>query len=494
MSGVFVMVRDEVLWLEIERLKQWIKQNFNLIIVNDIIVCFLYSSWTLSRVPLVDTMLYINMPHYTYNWLDIGREGAVLSKWIFQQMYYNPYLATFAGYLFILIGGNIFGYIGYRCSMSCGYIWTFVPFMFISPVFAEQFYFKFQLLELGWACILCAVSVGLNYFIIYKKERRLYILSIPMMIWSFHTYQTFVIIYAVMVGFAYILLGITGGICAERKDVTWKALLLEHVVVFGVANLAGWMITSVFFSSSGYLESTVVWGTVSIGVCIKKIIEHVVLIFSSDKILEFFGHEYEKKIFYTAFYGVFSATAVLLILKEFLRNRKEYYFVLLSAAVCIQLSPLLLTVYMGNIPSIRAQLAYPFVMTFDAIISYIILCRQNIKKRNIIKAMVGVVMLMAVWQQLSVTLRLVYTDGVRADEDIRLAETLNIRLIEMNALDKPVAFVGTYENNLDPACIKGEIIGQSVFDMFTELEPHYTVSTWHACSEMNAMGIYKTGK
>lgn len=60
-------------------------------------------------MPLVDTMLYINMPHYTYNWLDIGREGAVLSKWIFQQMYYNPYLATIAGYLFVIIGGNLFG-------------------------------------------------------------------------------------------------------------------------------------------------------------------------------------------------------------------------------------------------------------------------------------------------------------------------------------------------------------------------------------------------
>lgn len=485
------MGRDEAFGLEVERLKQWVKQNFNLIIVNSIIVCFLYGAWMFNRVPLVDTMLYINMPHYTYNWLDIGREGAVLSKWIFQQMYYNPYLATIAGYLFVIIGGNLFGYIGYRCSAACGYIWTFVPFVFISPIFAEQFYFRLQLLEIGWAYILCAVSIGFNFFIIYKKKRHLYVISILLMVWSFHTYQAFVIVYAVMVGFAYTLLCISGVICAERKDVTWKALLLEHIAVFGVANLAGWMMTSIFFRSSGYLESTIAWGTVSLGTCIKKIIEHTALIFSGDKLLALFGYEYEKHIFYTVFYGIFSITTVLLILREFFRNRKAHYFVMLSTVVCIQISPLLLTVYMGNIPSIRAQLAYPLVMTLDAITSYVMLCRQNVKYQKMIKVVVGVFMVIEVWQQLSVTFRLVYTDGVRADGDVRLAESLNIRLIEMDAVDKPVAFVGGYENHLDLVCLRGEMIGQSVFDMFTELEPHYAISAWHTCSEMNAMGIHR---
>lgn len=56
------MGRDEAFGLEVERLKQWVKQNFNLIIVNSIIVCFLYGAWMFNRVPLVDTMLYIKCP------------------------------------------------------------------------------------------------------------------------------------------------------------------------------------------------------------------------------------------------------------------------------------------------------------------------------------------------------------------------------------------------------------------------------------------------
>lgn len=168
------MERNGAFRFEIKQFIQWVNQNDKYIIVNSLIICLLYSSWMFNRVPLIDTMVFINMPNYTYNWLNIGREGAVLSKLIFQQMYYNPYLASVAGYIFIIIGGNLFGYIGYRCSKSNGFIWTLVPYMFVSPIFAEQFYFKLQILEIGWAYILCAVSVGLNYFIIFYKKRYLY--------------------------------------------------------------------------------------------------------------------------------------------------------------------------------------------------------------------------------------------------------------------------------------------------------------------------------
>lgn len=485
------MENNGALKFEIIQFKQWLYQNDKYIIVNSIIICLLYSSWMFNRVPLIDTMVFINMPNYTYNWLNIGREGAVLSKLIFQQMYYNPYLATVAGYIFIIIGGNLFGYIGNRCSKSGGFIWTLVPYMFVSPIFAEQFYFKLQILEMGWAYILCTISVGLNYFIIFKKRRYLYIISFIMMIWSFHTYQTFVITYAVMVGFAYILLVISAVICEERNDVTWKSLLLEHVIVFGVANVAGSIMTSVFFHSSGYLESTIFWRVESAEACIKNILQHIVLLFSGNKILAFLGVEYDLSIFYTAFYGFFSILVICLMLKEFLFRRNIIYFVTLFATVCIQFAPLLLTIYMGAIPSIRAQLVYPMVLIFNAILSFILVSRKRVKYYKYANIIIMVAMIVALWHQTSITLRLIYTDGVRSDEDIRLAESLNIRLMEMDAVDKPVAFVGGYENKLDVVCVRGHMIGQSVFDMFTEIEPHYAVSTWHTCSEMNAIGIYR---
>lgn len=292
------MERNGAFRFEIKQFIQWVNQNDKYIIVNSLIICLLYSSWMFNRVPLIDTMVFINMPNYTYNWLNIGREGAVLSKLIFQQMYYNPYLASVAGYIFIIIGGNLFGYIGYRCSKSNGFIWTLVPYMFVSPIFAEQFYFKLQILEIGWAYILCAVSVGLNYFIIFYKKRYLYIISFIMMIWSFHTYQTFVISYAVMVGFAYILLCISGVICEERRDVPWKALLMEHVIVFGATNAAGSIMTSIFFDSSGYIESTIFWKIASVDTCIKSIMKHIVLLFSGDKLMSFLGYEYDHNIFW----------------------------------------------------------------------------------------------------------------------------------------------------------------------------------------------------
>lgn len=312
-----------------------------------------------------------------------------------------------------------------------------------------------------------------------------------MMIWSFHTYQTFVISYAVMVGFAYILLCISGVICEERRDVPWKALLMEHVIVFGATNAAGSIMTSIFFDSSGYIESTIFWKIASVDTCIKSIMKHIVLLFSGDKLMSFLGYEYDHNIFYTAFYGVFSIILVCLMLKELLFNKKLHYFVVFLATICIQFAPLLLTIYMGAIPSIRAQLIYPMVMILNMITSFILISRQKIKFLRYANIIVIAAMVIALWEQTSITLRLIYTDGVRSDEDIRFAESLNIRLMEMDAADKPVAFIGGYENKLDLVCVRGHMIGQSVFDMFTEMEPHYAVSTWHTCSEMNAIGIYR---
>lgn len=465
--------------IEMGRLKQWINHNSKYIIVNNMVVCYLYSAWIFSRAPLVDTMLYINIPNSTYNWLSIGREGAVFSKWLLQNMNFNPYLATSLGYIFACIGGTLMGYICYRCSKRCEVLWTFVPFMFLCPIFAEQFYFKLQILEIGWAYILCASSVALNYFIIFKRKRCLYIFSVIMMIWSFHTYQTFVIIYAEIVGIAYILLCFSTDIREKKTEIIWWAALLEHIMVFIIANGFGQIITSVFFTSSGYLESTISWNTLSADICIRNIIYHLRLIILGDK----------NNIFFTFFYGIFALLVVILTFKEFLNNKKLHLFVAFMASVGIQFGPILITIYTGSLPSIRGQIVYPLVLVFNGLICYTLVNGTAGKWKRPVEIGIVCMMIIMFWQQVSVTMRLVYTNEVRADEDIRFAQNLDARLIEMDAANKPVAFVGGYDNRLNPTCVRGEMIGQSVFNMFTEIEPHYAVSTWHTCNEMNAMGI-----
>ncbi len=475
------MRNESAFGVELNYLRQWIDQNSKFIIINCFILCYLYSAWIFSRAPLVDTMLYINIPSSSYNWLSIGREGAVFSKWLFQNMNYNPYLATGIGYIFICIGGILFGYIGYRCSGKGGCLWSFTPAMFLCPIFAEQFYFKLQILEIGWGYILCASAVALNYFIIFKKKRMLYFFSIMMMIWSFHTYQTFVITYAVMVGIAYILLCLSGKLHEERKDITWCKLLIEHIAVFGIANVAGQIFTSMFFTSSGYLESTMLWQSGSIEICIDNINSHMKTVFLG----------YGERVFFSMFYGILALIVVILILMKLLKNRKAHSFIMFLSTVCIQFSPLLITIYTGSLPSIRGQLIYPLVMIFDGFISFIAIGEFEIKWRKFAQFAIALVMVIALWQQLSVTMRLIYTNEIRADEDIRLAQALDTRLMEMDAANKPVAFVGGYDNVLNSACIRGEMIGQSAFSMFTDSEPHYSVSTWHTCSVMNTMGIHR---
>lgn len=250
-------------------------------------------------------------------------------------------------------------------------------------------------------------------------------------------------------------------------------MLLEHILLFLCAFVANTIITNAFFSESGYLSEQVLWG------------KELWLTYCTRVILGTIFKAYTGMgTFYTAFYGIFSllvmAATIAYLLKHKTMKLRWLYF---CGVAFVQLCPFLLTIYTGNISAVRTMLVYPFVMAGNIILllSY---CKKRYSKLVILLLAIAMI-----WNQSGITMRLIYTQNVCEQEDIRLAGQIEQRIAEVTSETKPIAFIGAYSNHLNKACLRGEMIGVSGFAVHYSQEPHYATSTGRACGFAQALGF-----
>lgn len=430
------------------------------------VLLLVYGSWVFHIEPRIDTEIAINHPKSYFNWLGIGRQGLVFTEYIFGLRWFNPYAATVFGYILICAAGILFGYIFWRCNHAVPPIVSacFSLFYFSSPIFVEQFYYELQIFQMAWAFIICAVGVGLSYYGILRKDVVAKILSVLCMIWAFSSYQTFMILHVTAVALCYILLYRRWNedtVCVSDSKKYWL-ILGWQILLFLCAVVANTAITNVFFSDSEYLSGKVLWGN------------ELWFVYCSRVIL---GQIYRAYVgegtFYTIIYGILSVwvlIATVLYLKKYKGMKLRWLY--FCAVVFVQCCPFLLTIYMGDLPVIRAQFVYPFVMIGNIIV---LLCYY---RKEWMRSCIVLLALVMLWSQSKVSMRLIYTQDICEQEDARLAGYIEERIAQVSDVKKPIAFVGEYTNQLNAACVRGEVIGISYFGQGNgALEPHYWIST-----------------
>lgn len=188
--------------------------------------------------------------------------------------------------------------------------------------------------------------------------------------------------------------------------------------------------------------------------------------------------------FYTIIYGILSVwvlIATVLYLKKYKGMKLRWLY--FCAVVFVQCCPFLLTIYMGDLPVIRAQFVYPFVMIGNIIL---LLCYY---RKEWMRSCIVLLALVMLWSQSKVSMRLIYTQDICEQEDARLAGYIEERIAQVSDVKKPIAFVGEYTNQLNAACVRGEVIGISYFGQGNgALEPHYWISTRTMLDKMQAAG------
>lgn len=438
-----------------------------------VLFLLVWSPW-LIQIPIrIDTETMINKPTSTAGWYSIGRQGALFTKNILGMRWFNPIFATLCGYLLIGIVGVLFGYMFWRISKRDSILYSAFGFIcFTSPVMAEQFYFNLQIFEIAWAYFMCVCAVLFSYYGILKKRLISCILSVGSTIWIFSTYQTFVALYIAVVVVCFIFLYNRCSVETSNEGIPYWTLIFGLISLFLAAFVINSVITNRFFSTSDYLSGKILWRVRPFEQCISNVITHI--------IEGFLGH----RVFYSPCYYVLAISTIVFSSIRILQSRKKTGWIAILAVIGLQITPFMLTILIGEEPAVRAQLVYPFVLGSD-----ILLLNCFLPKHKIWKMGLALLTIFLCWTQLLVTERLIYTDNVRVQEDLRLVSALEQELAGKIESGKKVVFVGVYECKLNAACLRGQMIGQSIFKWDSEVDPKYMNSTRRICAISRTLGL-----
>ncbi len=419
------------------------------------------------------------------SWLYTGRPGLVLLKYVFDAMSFNPYLTGIGTIAFITLNCILWTYLFFNITGKENKfgILVFSSIFSVHSIITEYFYFKLLSMEAAFCFCLIAVSVLLAHrFSLYKKWINFFI-AIPLAYVAFSSYQAMNGLWlfgAVACFFLYYYFQIL-----KRNDtIACKQLWLyigRFIAVFLSAFLLNQFITKLFFSGSTYLDSQFRWGKDSVRVCLMNILDFIIKVMKG-----------EKFFFVKTFPAYIMILIVLCGIMLFCYRKQHGKYLGVGVLFLLILSPFFLNIVLGGETVIRSMLILPHTLAFMAYILYLFDFSFMQKKfRKIVIIAFTALNLFTAYTQMRYTLLLNYTDDVRYQGDIRLANSLieEINKLQDEEYSYPLVFIGSKSSELNPSCIYGECIGYSIFEWDTDVNPKNYYSTKRIVGFMNTMGL-----
>lgn len=444
---------------------EYCKKNTWAIFLTTLFIFLTHGTRLITKNATIDTSLFINNPETNYNWLDIGRWGAVFTKNISELRSFNPYVANAFGILFIIIACVLWSFAFFQISRKDSVVyWVFGIVFFTNPVFSLQWLFYIQIFEVAFALCLIPISLINIFQWIEKKKLLNLILSIIGMIWTFATYQSNVPVY--IVG------AITCFLLYKKSNLReMLKIVLKLVISFFAAYLLYIIITNSFFSNSNYLDSQIAWNVQGIDKCIQNILQYIKTLVVG------------KGVFYTKTY---SCTVILIIIIFFMEIRRidigsiiKWFSILL-----LLLMPFALTIYMGSQSVERSQFALGAVIAsaFVFILQFFVQYKKVLLKKFFLFITI-LLLAFSVEKQMYTSMKVYYSDDVRYQEDIYVLQQILDDIYDTEAdLNKPLVFVGARESRLNESTYKIEDIvteyyARTALGLFSWEKPYYYHST-----------------
>lgn len=305
-----------------------------------------FRSFAFATDYYVDSEVVINIAGTNYNWLEIGRFGLVFVRRLLGTSWYNPYYTGILFLFFLWLTGMTFSYLCSRLFPKLtSPMLTLGALLFLTyPTFTEQYYFHFQSAEVAFGLWLSMLALGLFYFFVRDKRLSCFFVTLPLFVLTFGIYQSFVPL--TLCGYLTIFLSI-----ATRKECsvsTIKRGIFGSIAHFFTAFLLYEGIDRLFFASSNYLNSQIIWTT------------EAPLLNSIKDIIYLCIHMLTgQTVFYTAilpFAILFAAIALFRF-----KNQKPLRLILITlCTIGITICPFLLTMLMGGNTAVRSQFTYGF--------------------------------------------------------------------------------------------------------------------------------------
>ena len=414
----------------------------------------------------MDTIIKLVFPGDEFNDLELGRFGIIYLNRLLGMRFYNHYLVAFLTLLLIVLCGGLFSFMAWKATDgACGRLACFLPlWVFLTPNWMEQLFFSYQTFLVMLGMLLLEAGV---YVAEYGEGRRWVALSVLLVFVALSVYQAFVPLH-VCLCVAVVLLR-----CACVDDIHALRLersILRHVIVF-LAALAGYFVVDRIIQSritgTTYLTSQIRWGVEPIPGVILNVLQSLKTVLLARGKLDTFA--------YTLSLGVSLILVVVRIVRK--RADRALNVALALGWLGLQLSGFAMLLALGARSYIRAELSMTVVVAVNFLLA-LMLARQwaagfrHPRLRPLPAAAALLAALLALYMNVDVVFRLIYTDDMRYSFDYSLANRVIDRLDRTSAREgkKTVVFYGEPEIHLNASCIDGEVIGRSLFAYHLDLE------------------------
>ena len=427
----------------------------------------------------VDTFHYVRNGTFLYNWMDIGRWGAVFLKKIFDSQFCLYYAAAVASIVYL-------GVLFYMCRLwdnvggiKCGYSVLAFLLTFISPIYAEQYYFTNQMIEIALGFMILFISLNLSWNYVRSNKIIYAVGAVILIAINTGVYQSFCILYIAGVCFQ-ILISYKKEFVKERKvsergRKTNLILLGKEISLFLIGYLVYIIVVKFSGAQSMYLSGQIAWKTEPFLTCVFNILSHVKSIILG------------KGIYYSALYTILAVLVLGIIFIDIINERIEEKCIYVLAGVGLILSPFLLTVYMGTTPALRAQMSLPFVVG----------CMLCFVLENIIglkKIILGVFAGYILMSQISTFSRLQYTQDFIFEKDKTLAINVYQEIWRMAGGENKeirIAVIGTAEDSRNSNCLFGDEVQDvkdSILNFAAQDSPYYYWPTENMAALLTGLG------
>lgn len=406
----------------------------------------------------IDTEAIINNYAGQANaWISIGRFGLLLTKKLFRLVPFNPYVACFlmlcAMFVFCLTWSYLISYLAFKKNKKSIYSCVFPIVFLTSPLFAEQFDFILQGFEVAFAIILCSLAVFfISKWIISSSNIVHLILGLGCMVWGFSSYQAIVSLYISGILACYIMLYIS---CKNQRIVLdknfFKLATAKYLGTFILGYFGYYLLNKAViarYTATTYLDNSIFWGKVPTKQCVKQILEYI------------YHNVIGDGIFYSKIFIVIVLIFLIYALVNLFSQNKNKILFLLAVGAFL-LSPFFLSILLGQKLAPRSQFSLQFVIAFG--IYFLLLLTKN-KKIHILGVIFAVFLAL---NQGYVVSRLLYTDYMKYQSEVALANKISTRIENLNLGEipkNPVVFIGSYHPINTPLELRGDIIGASFFE------------------------------
>lgn len=465
---------DEEFTISLKNFSEYCKSH-SLLIVLTILILFLAHGGNIFYNNLgIDTQMFIEDPTFEYNWLGIGRFGLLIERIVLGLTKYSPYYAGILFFLFLVLSNIVLFYTIYKVSnKDLGFINLCIPAISLtSPIFVEQFVYMLQYAEIASAIFLTALST-LFIFTWIKNNKIVYMfLGIAGLIISFASYQSFVGLYIAFCIFTFIMM-------FENEDSNHQNSLktiIKLILTFVFSIIAYKIITKILPSNTAYIDDSFFWGNRPLREIYEFIKGHIL------EVLKGKGNYYNLGYSIGVILCLIIAIYKIFKEKSIQKTSNKIWYVL--SMLAFMATPFYMVLAIGHAPLLRAQLILPYTESF-----LIMYATYYLFKNKWFKYLALVVIVYVFEVQMYMTETLYYTDKLRNESDIQIANEIIHDIGELGIKENNVlAIIGHRDAKLNNACITGETVGLSLFTMNYAVMPYYFNSSSIIIRLFNCLG------